>query len=100
MIVINSIQILSDAEEDLEDGKVFYDIQEPGVGDYFWDSLISDIESLKIHGGVHTKEFGYFRMPSKRFPYSIYYDIEETTAFIVAVLPMRRSPSWVKKRLS
>ena len=34
-MVINNIQILSDAEDDLDNGKVFYDIQELGVGDYF-----------------------------------------------------------------
>lgn len=97
---IRSIQILSDAEIDLEDGKNFYESQERGVGEYFWDCLLSDIESLIIYGGVHRKEYGYYRMLSKRFPYSIYYDVREEVAYVVAVLPMRRDPEWVRERMS
>ena len=72
---IKHIQVLLEAEEDLKNGKLFYENQERGVAEYFWDSLLSDIESLIIYAGVHVKEYGYFRMPSKRFPYSIYYDV-------------------------
>ncbi len=61
---IKYIQVLDQAELDLEDGRSFYNNQEQGIGEYFWDSLISDIESLIIYAGVHTKEYGYFRMIS------------------------------------
>ena len=67
----NSIQILSDAVSDLEVGREFYENQEPDVGEYFWDNLLSDIESLVIYAGVHNKKYGYYRMLAKRFPYSI-----------------------------
>jgi len=77
---IKRIQILSDAAKDLEEGRDFYEEQEVDVGDYFWDSLLSDIEALVIFGGVHIKKFGYYRMLSKRFPYAIYYDIDEQVA--------------------
>ena len=100
MIGIKHIEILDEAVEDLEDGRSFYNNQEQGIGDYFWDSLISDIESLIIYAGVHAKEYGYFRMPSKRFPYSIYYEVKEQTAYIVAILPMRKNPNWIKKRIN
>jgi hypothetical protein len=97
---IRNIQILSDAEDDLEDGRFFYEGQEQGVGEYFWDSLLSDIESLIIYAGVHSKVYDYYRMPSKRFPYSIYYDLKGNTAYVIAVLPERRNPSWVRSKLS
>jgi len=97
---IKHIQILSEAVADLEDGRLFYDEQEKGVGSYFWDSLISDIESLLIYGGVHSKEHGYYRMTSKRFPYSIYYDVKTDTAYVVAVLPERRNPAWIAQKLN
>lgn len=97
---IKHIQVLSEAEDDLEDGKFFYDSQEKGIGNYFWDSLISDIESLVIYAGVHSKEHGYHRMTSKRFPYSIYYSVEADTAYIVAVLPERKDPIWISKKLN
>jgi hypothetical protein len=43
---IKHIKILSDAENDLYEGQAFYDNQGENVGNYFWDSLLSDIESL------------------------------------------------------
>ena len=97
---IKHIQILSEAEADLEDGRFFYESQEQGVGEYFWDSLLSDIESLIIYAGVHSKVYGYYRMSSKRFPYSIYYDLKDNIAYVIAVLPERRNPNWVRSKLS
>ncbi len=97
---IKSIEILSDAEIDLQDARNFYESLERGIGKYFWDCLLSDIESLIIYGGIHRKEYGYYRMLSKRFPYSIYYDVREEIVYVVAVLPMRRDPNWVRERIS
>ena len=48
-----NIQILDDAEQDLIDGFNFYDSQEFGLGDYFLDSLFSDIDSLHLYAGIH-----------------------------------------------
>ena len=70
---ITRVVVLREAAEDLKHGKAFYDRAEPGVGDYFWDSLIADIESLIIYAGVHVSQFGFYRMLAKRFPYAVYY---------------------------
>jgi len=40
------VESLDEAERDLVDGAVFYDAQDPGLGQYFLDSLFSDIDSL------------------------------------------------------
>ncbi|MCF6346032.1 MAG: hypothetical protein L3J00_06135 [Thiomicrorhabdus sp.] len=97
---IKHIQILSEAEEDLEDGRLFYQAQMHGIGEYFWDSLLSDIESLIIYADVHSKTYGYYRMSSKRFPYSIYYDLTGNTAYVIAVLPERKKPNWLRHKLN
>ena len=49
---------------------VNYFIKENGteIGNYFRDSIISDIEALFIYAGIHSKKFGFYRMPAKRFP--------------------------------
>ena len=67
------IQVFTDAENDLIAGRNFYNKHGKTVGDYFWDSLLSDIESLVIFAGIHRQEYGFYRMLSKRFPYGIYY---------------------------
>ena len=46
------------------------------LGDYFFDTLFSDIDSLALFGGIHRKVYGYHRLLSSRFPYAIYYKIE------------------------
>lgn len=93
------IVILKEAINDLKDGQAFYNQREVGVGDYFWDSLISDIESLIIYAGIHLKQYGFYRMLAKRFPYAIYYELKDNIAYVVAILPMHRDLEWIKKRL-
>jgi len=92
---VKEIVLLKEAAEDLENGESFYNNREPGVGKYFWDSLISDIESLIILAGIHPIKHGLFQMLSKRFPYSNYYEIADSVAYVIAVLPMRKNPSWI-----
>jgi hypothetical protein len=96
---VKDVLILKEAVDDLHEGRSFYDIQEPGVGDYFWDCLITDIESLIIYAGIHIKKSGLYQMLAKRFPYAIYYEITEDIAYVVAVLPMRRDPAWISRQL-
>ena len=83
----------------MDDGKDFYDLRELGVGEYFWDSLIADIESLILYAGIHKKKFGLYQMFAKRFPYDIYYEIKDFFAYVVAVLPMRRNPAWIAEQI-
>jgi len=45
-----NIRILSSAYNDLVAGKKFYDRQSEGLGEYFLDTLFSDIDSLILHG--------------------------------------------------
>ncbi len=47
------------------------------------------------------KYFGFYRMLSKRFPYTIYYKIEEEAEVIVyRVLDLRRDPKRIKHSLA
>ena len=46
------VQVLRSAMEDLAAGRKFYDRQEAGVGDYFFDSLFAEIDSRVLYGGI------------------------------------------------
>ncbi len=70
------------------------------VGDYFLDSLFSDIDSLRLYAGIHSLHFGYNRLLSKRFPFAVYYRIENDVVRVYAILDCRRDPSWIRDRLS
>ena len=93
------VQVLEEATADLADGFRFYERQADGVGDYFLDSLWSDIQSLRLYGGVHAIHNGYHRLLSKRFPYAVYYRIEDGIVRVRAVLDCRRDPNWISEKL-
>jgi hypothetical protein len=95
------IRILASASRDLVEGYRFYETQAEGIGAYFLDSLYSDIDSLGVSAGMHIVHFvKYHRLLSKRFPFAVYYRVEEQNVLVYAVLDCRRNPAWIRNRLS
>lgn len=85
--------------ETISDGFWFYENQKKGLGVYFRDSISSDIDSLEIVAGLHEIFFdGYYRLISRKFPFAIYYKIEDNTVFVYVVLDSRRDPAWIIKK--
>lgn len=94
------IKILASAVTDLENGRKFYEQQGEGLGDYFFDTLFSDIDSLAFFGGIHRKIYRYHRLLSSRFPYAIYYKIEDKKIVTVwRILDCRNDPKKTEKAL-
>ncbi len=93
------IKILESAMIDLMKAHRFYEAQEKGLGDYFLDSLFSDIDSLILSAGLHSIHYGKHRLLSKRFPFAIYYSVQDETVIVFAVLDSRQNPLKIKKRL-
>ncbi|RXK88789.1 type II toxin-antitoxin system RelE/ParE family toxin [Chlorobaculum sp. 24CR] len=100
MIAPPEVVVLDEVFDDLSDGRRFYARNELWLGEYFWDSLLSDIESLYLYAGAHPRHFGLYKLIARRFPYAIYYDIKGAAVVVFAVLPMRRDPSWIKKTIA
>src|SRR5260221_9316721 len=93
------VRVLRPALEDLASGREFYERQQEGVGDYFFDSLFSEIGSLVLYAGIHRVHFGYHRLLARRFPYAVYYRILAGEAVVFRVLDCRRSPRCIRKSL-
>lgn len=94
------IKVLDQAAEDLVEGFHFYEDQQAGLGPYFLANLHADIESLRLYGGTHRQVYGgYHRLLSKRFPFAVFYKVQEQTVFIQAVVDCRRDPAWIRRRL-
>lgn len=85
--------------KDLSAGVEFYERQEKGLGDYFMDTLFSDIDSLLLHAGVHRQMFGYFRLISHRFPFAVYYQIKTGVIEVWRVLDCRKNPVTIRSSL-
>jgi len=94
------VVVLAEAAEDIERSRDFYDSQEPGIGNYCADSLTADIESLALYHGIHSRHFGCYRMLAHRFPFGIYYRETDAETQVLAVLDLRRNPSWIRQELS
>ena len=93
------IEVLDEAEADLAEGFEFYERQSKGLGGYFVESILADIKFLQNYAGFHTLHFGYYRLLAKRFPFGIYYRVEDHVVRVYAVLDARRDPAWIRKRL-
>jgi len=91
--------ILRSAMDDLGDARHFYDRQQQGIGDYFFDSLFSEIDSLVLYAGIHSIHFGFYRLLAKRFPYAIYYKVINEEAVVFRVLDCRGEPRKLRNTL-
>ncbi len=71
-----------------------------GSGDYFVESILSDLDSLVLYAGIHPIYFGFSRMLPDRFPFGIYYEVEGDVAYVYAILDLRRDPLWIRSELT
>ncbi|HMU33215.1 MAG: type II toxin-antitoxin system RelE/ParE family toxin [Acidobacteria bacterium] len=96
-----NVHILDGAEEDLANGYWFYEQQETGLGAEFLRSILTNIRKLEAIGGIHPiYHEPYHQMFTRRFPYAIYYLIENDEVMVDAVIDCRRGPEWISDRLS
>jgi plasmid stabilization system protein ParE len=88
------VRILTSALNDLDRGRAFYEKQGEDLGEYFFDSVFADIDSLALYGGIHRKVFGYHRLLARRFPYAIYYKMDNDGAVVVyRAMDCRQKPA-------
>jgi plasmid stabilization system protein ParE len=96
-----TVRISEEALQDLNDGFLFYESQQAGLGDYFATCLRADIEGLRVHAGIHRVVHGdYHRLLSRVFPYGIFYTLEGDIVVVWAVMDLRRDPEWIRRRLN
>jgi plasmid stabilization system protein ParE len=96
---LKNVIVLSEAAEDIEAARDYYEGRETGVGEYFVDSLLADFRSLADFSSIHSRHFGFHRMIATHFPFGIYYRDVERDTLVVAVLNLQRDPKWIGKQL-
>lgn len=95
------ILLSESASDDIAIGYLFYENQSAGLGAYFESSIPSDIRSLIIYAGVHEVHFNiYNRKIARRFPYAIYYTVEDDLVRVFGVIDTRRDPVSIEDRFS
>ncbi len=94
------VRIARSAEADLLEGYVFYERQQAGVSDYFLDSVYADIDALDLYAGIHPKsDDRLHRSLAERFPFAIYYELNDDVAAVVAILDCRQNPASITERV-
>ncbi len=94
------VKISEGALQDLNDGFLFYEAQERGLGDYFAACLRADIEGLRVYGGIHRVVYrDYHRLLSRVFPYGVFYTMHGDDVVVWAVVDLRRDPEWIRRKL-
>lgn len=87
------------ALRDLDDGYHFYEMQEPGAGQYFLDTVFQRVDSLRSYAGIHPKEMGAYKMLVGAFPFAVFYNLNDDIVEIDAILDVRMNPERIRKRL-
>lgn len=94
------VKVLPTALDDLERGRRFYDRQGETLGDYFFDSLFADVDSLALYAGIHPLFYGFHRKLANRFPYAIYYRVAGDRALVFRILDCRSNPQTTRRTLA
>ncbi|MEM9283797.1 MAG: type II toxin-antitoxin system RelE/ParE family toxin [Verrucomicrobiota bacterium] len=94
------LRIRESALDDLADGRIFDERQGgKALGEYFFNSVFADIDSLILYHGIHGKVGDYHRVLARRFPYAVYYKMGEDAVEVCRVLDCRQDPDEIRERL-
>jgi plasmid stabilization system protein ParE len=86
-------------EADVEAAFDWYEGEESGLGFEFLDELRAAYHRILDHPFGHQDlRFGIRRILTHRFPYAVYFSVEEETIVIVAVLSTARDPAEWQRR--
>ena len=81
------------AEFDLIEAQDFYAPKGNWVLTHFMNSISEAMDELGKFAGIHPIRYGHHCMPVPHFPFSVYYDIENETILVKAVLDNRFGPA-------
>lgn len=90
-----------EAEQDLSEAFHWYERRRTGLGHDFLLQVDAGFRFLERTPLVFPAIYRRIRRHLiKRFPYKIFYLVEETTVVILAVVYSGRDPQWIRKRLA
>jgi len=93
------IKILILAQQDVQEIIDYYDSINPEITDRFLRKLFLDISTIKRNPKIFAKKYKEIRMCYlQKFPFNIYFKINDNNVEIIAVLHTSRNPDIWKKR--
>ena len=94
------IVIRPEAELEIQDAYIWYEIQQNGLGDDFLLCLEAALSKIKRAPEMYPMIYKEVRRCLiKRFPYGIFYMVDELKVVIIAVFHCMRNPKEWKSRI-
>ena len=94
-----TVRLRQEAEADLAEAARWYEEQQPGLGSEFLDEVRRSLSSISDHPGLYPRVSGDIRRALiRRFPFGIFYLVDEPDIVILAVMHGSRAPSRWKNR--
>jgi plasmid stabilization system protein ParE len=91
--------IFPQAEDDIEYAAFWYELHRNGLGSEFILTIDAELNSIKRTPAMYPKVYkDYRRAIINRFPYGIFYIINDDSINILAVIHLSRNPKTFKKR--
>ncbi|OGV69323.1 MAG: hypothetical protein A3K19_18715 [Lentisphaerae bacterium RIFOXYB12_FULL_65_16] len=86
-----TVSIRARAEADLAEAQQWYNRQQPGLGENFLDEIGRAVDILTHCPDLHPVYYrGFRRVLCRRFPYKIFYRIDDDQVIVFRVLHARR----------
>jgi plasmid stabilization system protein ParE len=97
---VSRVWLLSAALVDIETARQWYEAQRSGLGDEFVDAVDDAIESVLAFPAAYPVYYrDARRFLIERFPYCLYYRLDNDTVVVVSCLHAARDPEQRRRRL-
>lgn len=87
------VEVIQAAKNDVAAAYRFYEKQQEGLGAYYRECILEDLDELGKTAGIHRKISGYHRVNSRRFQSIIYNRLADSIAVVAAILDARIDPA-------
>jgi toxin ParE1/3/4 len=95
-----TLQFLPEVEEDVFNGYVWYETKSRGLGEDFLRMFYASANEIPWHPLLYPKVYQDFRRRLiRRFPYAIYFTIENDQIIVFGFFHCARNPQVVKTTL-
>jgi plasmid stabilization system protein ParE len=94
------LRFLPRVEGDVRSGRLWYEEKSPGLGEEFLRVFYARAQELARNPMMHPKVHREFRRCLlRRFPYAIYYQVEEDHVIIFGLFHCARDPRRLRREL-
>jgi len=95
-----TLRFLPEVEEDIIDGYVWYEAKSPGLGEDFLRMFYAGASEILWNPLLFQKVYNEFRRRLlRRFPYAIYFMIEDEHIIVFGLFHCARNPGTIKMKL-